>query len=74
MAAMIAATVHAPVMATVLVFELSGDYAIVLPLLTACAIATLVSKRLHRESIYTEELRRRGTRWEIRVVDETDSS
>jgi chloride channel protein, CIC family len=73
MAAMIAATVHAPVMATVLVFELSGDYAIVLPLLTACAIATLVSKRLHRESIYTEELRRRGTRWEIRVVNETDS-
>ncbi len=74
MAAMIAATVHAPVMATVLVFELSGDYAIVLPLLTACAIATLVSRRLHRESIYTEELRRRGTRWEIQIVNETDSS
>jgi len=73
MAAMIAATVHAPVMATVLVFELSGDYAIVLPLLTACAIATLVSRRLHRESIYTEELRRRGTRWEIQIVNETDS-
>jgi len=68
MAAMIAATTHAPIMATVLVFELSGDYAIVLPLLTACAIATLVSRWLHRESIYTEELRRRGTRWEVRVV------
>jgi CIC family chloride channel protein len=72
MAAMIAATTHAPIMATVLVFELSGDYAIVLPLLTACALATLVSRRLHRESIYTEELRRRGTRWEIRVVGEGD--
>ena len=50
MAAMIASTTHAPLMATVLVFELSGDYAIVLPLLTACAIATLLSRRLHRES------------------------
>ena len=62
MAAMIAATTHAPLMATVLVFELSGDYAIVLPLLTACAIATVLSRRVHRESIYTEELRRRGSR------------
>jgi chloride channel protein, CIC family len=73
MAAMIASTTHAPIMATVLVFELSGDYAIVLPLLTACAIATLLSRRLHRESIYTEEVRRRGTRWEVRVVGEDDS-
>jgi CIC family chloride channel protein len=70
MAAMIAATTHAPLMATVLVFELSGDYAIVLPLLTACGVATLLSRRIHRESIYTEELRRRGTRWEVKVVSE----
>ena len=68
MAAMIAATTHAPLMATVLVFELSGDYAIVLPLLTACAIATVLSRSLHRESIYTEELRRRGSQWEVKVV------
>ena len=68
MAAMVAATTHAPLMATVLVFELSGDYAIVLPLLTACAIATVLSRRVHRESIYTEELRRRGSQWEVKVV------
>jgi CIC family chloride channel protein len=73
MAAMIAATVHAPVMATVLVFELSGDYAIALPLLIATAIATLLSRRLHRESIYTEELRRRGRHWQIKVVSDDDS-
>jgi CIC family chloride channel protein len=74
MATLIAATTHAPVMATVLVFELSGDYAIVLPLLTACSIATLVSRWLHRESIYTEELRRRGTHWEVHMVAESDST
>src|SRR6185369_16597227 len=68
MAAVIAATTHAPLMATVLVFELTGDYAIVLPLLTACAIATVLSRRVHRESIYTEELRRRGSQWEVKVV------
>ena len=67
---MIASTTHAPLMATVLVFELSGDYAIVLPLLTACAIATVLSRRVHRESIYTAELRRH---WEVKVVpDESD--
>jgi CIC family chloride channel protein len=70
MAAMIASTTHAPLMATVLVFELSGDYAIVLPLLTACAIATVLSRRVHPESIYTEELRRRGSRWQVKVVSE----
>lgn len=68
MAAVVAATTHAPLMATVLVFELSGDYAIVLPLLTACAIATVLSRRVHRESIYTEELRRRGSQWQVKVV------
>jgi CIC family chloride channel protein len=73
MAAMIAATTHAPVMATVLAFELSGDYAIALPLLSATAIATLVSRRIHRESIYTEELRRRGRRWQVKVVSEEES-
>ncbi len=74
MAAMIAATVHAPIMATALVFELSGDYAIALPLLTATAIATLISLRVHPESVYTEELRRRGRGWQIMVVSDVDAN
>ena len=64
MAALTAATTHAPLMAAVLVFELSGDYAIVLPLLLATTVATLVARRLRRDSVYTEELRRRGVAWE----------
>lgn len=59
MAAMTAATTHAPLMAAVLVFELSLDYAIVLPLVIATALATFVSRRLHPESIYTAELIKR---------------
>jgi CIC family chloride channel protein len=65
MAAAIAATTHAPLMAAVMAFELSGDYAIALPLVLATALATLVSRRLRRDSIYTAELRERGVGWEV---------
>jgi CIC family chloride channel protein len=75
MAAATAAAIHAPLLASVMVFELSGDYAIVLPLVLATAIATLASRRLHRDSVYTAELRRKGLDWEVtlegrRVVSE----
>jgi CIC family chloride channel protein len=65
MAAAIAASTHAPLMAAVLVFELSGDYAIALPLVLATAVATLVSRRMRRESIYAAELKQRGIAWEL---------
>jgi CIC family chloride channel protein len=65
MAAATAASTHAPLMAAVLVFELSGDYAIVLPLVLSTALATTVSRRIHRLSIYSAELKRRGVSWEL---------
>ncbi|HYQ17095.1 MAG TPA: chloride channel protein [Polyangiaceae bacterium] len=65
MAAATAATTHAPLMAAVMVFELSGDYAIALPLVLATAIATSASRRLRPDSIYTAELRRRGVAWQL---------
>jgi len=65
MASATAATTHAPLMAAVLVFELSSDYAIALPLILAVAVATLVSRMINRESIYAGELRRRGVEWEL---------
>lgn len=65
MAAATAATTHAPLLAAVMVFELSGDYAIVLPLVLATAIATVVSRRLRPDSVYTAELRQRGIAWEV---------
>jgi len=68
MAGVIAATTHAPLMATVLGFELSGDYGVVLPLFIATVVATTVARRLRRDSIYTEELRRRGIPWEGSVA------
>jgi CIC family chloride channel protein len=65
MAAATAACTHAPLMAAVMVFELSGDYAIALPLVLATALATLVARRLHRDSIYSAELKQRGVSWEL---------
>lgn len=65
MAAATAATTHAPLMAAVMAFELSGDYAIALPLVLATAIAAALSRRLRRESIYTAELKQRGIGWEV---------
>lgn len=67
MAAFTAATTHAPMMAAVMIFELSGDYALVLPLLVATALATLVSRGLRANSIYVEELRRQGKSWHFTV-------
>lgn len=67
MAAVVGATTHAPVMAAVLVFELSGDYAIVLPLLVATSAATAVARWLLPTSIYMHELSSRGLSWEMTV-------
>ena len=65
MAAATAASIHAPLTAAIMVFELSGDYLIVLPLILATVVATAASKALGDESVYEAELRKRGLGWEM---------
>ena len=65
MAAATAASIHAPLTAAVMVFELSGDYLIVLPLILATVVATAASKALGDHSVYETELRKRGLGWEM---------
>lgn len=65
MAAMTAASIHAPLTAAVMIFELSGDYPIVLPLLVATVVSTTLSRWLGSESVYDAELRRRGLGWDL---------
>ena len=65
LAAAMAATTHAPLTGAVLACELSGDYALVLPLLVATALAAAWARRLHVDSVYTAELSRRGLRWRL---------
>ena len=65
MAAATAAAIHAPITAAVLVFELSGDYAVVIPLLLATVLATSLSRFFGSESVYDRELHRRGVGWQL---------
>ena len=60
MGAVVAATTHAPITAIIIVFEMTGSYTIILPLMVACIIATIVTTSLSRESIYTLKIARRG--------------
>jgi CIC family chloride channel protein len=60
MGAVVAAATHAPITAILIIFELTSDYKIVLPLMLACIISTLVAVKMQRESIYTLKLIRRG--------------
>jgi len=52
MGVLLAATTHAPVMAALMVFEMTGQYALLPMLLPACVLATLVSRRLEPLSVY----------------------
>ena len=61
MGAVFAASAHAPITAILILFELTGDYRIILPLMLTVVVATLLAqKMLGGESIYTLKLTRRG--------------
>ncbi len=60
MAAVFAGAARAPFSAILIIFELTGNYAIILPLMMAVVISMLVSRAIGRESIYTLKLLRRG--------------
>ncbi len=62
MGAILAGTTHAAVSSVLIIFELTGDYDVILPLMVACVIAAAVSRRLEPESVYTASLRRRQVR------------
>ena len=62
MAAVFSAAARAPLTAILIAFEMSNDYAVILPLMATTITATVVAARLHPESIYTLKLVRRGIR------------
>lgn len=60
MGGVVGATTHGPITAILIIFELTNDYKIILPLMITTIISTLISIRLQKESIYTLKLVRRG--------------
>ncbi len=63
MGAVVAAATHAPITAIIIIFELTNDYKIILPLMLACIIASFLTAGLQKDSIYTMKLTRRGMRF-----------
>lgn len=60
MGSMLSATIRSPLLAMIMVFEISLDYSLMPPLMLACVVSIIVAGKLHPESIYTEPLRRKG--------------
>ncbi len=60
MGAVFAGSARAPITAVIILFELTGEYSIILPLMAAIVLATGVSHLMSRDTIYTLKLRRRG--------------
>lgn len=60
MGGLVAGTTRAPITAIIIVFELTKDYDVILPLMIVCIIATILSTKLSRESIYTLKLVKRN--------------
>lgn len=62
MAAVLAGAVHAPLTAVILLFEMTNDYRIILPLMFAVAVSLLISQRIQKDSVYAMGLARHGIR------------
>jgi CIC family chloride channel protein len=60
MAALVAGTTRASLTSMLIIFEMTNDYRVILPLMVSTALAVIVSGRIARESIYTLKLARRG--------------
>lgn len=60
MAAVFAGAARAPITAIIILFEMTQDYRIVLPLMFAVVVATVLAQKIEPESIYTIKLKRRG--------------
>ena len=60
MGALVSGTTHGPLSAILILFEMTGNYRIILPLMTACIVSNLGAGQLMKESIYTMKLIRKG--------------
>jgi CIC family chloride channel protein len=62
MAALFSAASHAPITSVLIIFELTGDYYLMLPLMLTTVLSTFVSQWLNQDSVYTYSLSRMGIR------------
>jgi len=60
MAGLCAATMHAPVTAVVLVFELTGHYELTLPVMLCSIVASITASLIDEDSYYTAAIKAKG--------------
>lgn len=60
MAAVFSGAARAPITAVLIVFEMSNDYKLILPLMLATVLSTLMAEYLFSESVYTLKLKLKG--------------
>jgi len=60
MAAVVAGTTHAPLTAILIVFEITRDVYVLLPIMLAAVFSVVIAQLIMRDSIYSLKLRRRG--------------
>ncbi len=60
MAAVLAGTAHAPLTGILLMFEMSDNYLMILPLMTSAVLSATIAQRLLSDSVYTLKLSRQG--------------
>ncbi len=70
MSAVVAGATQAPITAMMIIFEMSKDYSLMLPLMTVAIISSLITMIIKRESIYTQKLMLRGIL--LRTVDDNN--
>ncbi|MDG2409226.1 MAG: chloride channel protein [Pirellulales bacterium] len=60
MGAVVAGTTHGLLSAILIVYEMTGDYRIILPIMIAAGLSSWVARYIDPESIYMKKLSRRG--------------
>ncbi|MCU0476390.1 MAG: chloride channel protein [Anaerolineae bacterium] len=60
MAAVMAGVVRAPMTAVLIVFELTNDYRLILPIMLTTVICVLVAERFERDGLYLKSLKKLG--------------
>lgn len=60
MGAVVAGTTHGVLSAVLIVYEMTGNYEVILPIMAAAGVASLISRSIEPESIYYKKISRRG--------------
>lgn len=69
MGCLMAGTTYAPIMAILMIFEMTLDYEIILPLMLSCILSSIIARQFHRDSIYTEKLRMKGIKYDMSIEE-----